>query len=101
MTNNLTTLVSSKSQNVEINRANPTVIVGERINPTGRKLMLKALQEGNFDAVLIQHVVSPVPAPAENDDNQQEHHRFSSFEEEFLLLLKRHQTEYDERYVFG
>ena len=34
-------------------------------------------------------------------DNQQEHHRFTSFEEEFLLLLKRHQTEYDERYVFG
>jgi 5-methyltetrahydrofolate--homocysteine methyltransferase len=51
MADNLTTLVSSKTQNVEINRANPTVIIGERINPTGRKLMLKALQEGNFDMV--------------------------------------------------
>jgi 5-methyltetrahydrofolate--homocysteine methyltransferase len=51
MAENLTTLVSSKSQKVEINRANPTVIIGERINPTGRKLMLKALQEGNFDMV--------------------------------------------------
>jgi 5-methyltetrahydrofolate--homocysteine methyltransferase len=51
MAENLTTLVSSKTQNVEINRANPTVIIGERINPTGRKLMLKALQEGNFDMV--------------------------------------------------
>jgi 5-methyltetrahydrofolate--homocysteine methyltransferase len=51
MTENLTTLVSSKTQTVEINRANPTVIIGERINPTGRKLMLKALQEGNFDRV--------------------------------------------------
>ncbi len=51
MTENLTTVVSSKTQNVEINRANPTVIIGERINPTGRKLMLKALQEGNFDMV--------------------------------------------------
>jgi 5-methyltetrahydrofolate--homocysteine methyltransferase len=47
----LTTLISSKNQSVEINRANPTVIIGERINPTGRKLMLKALQEGNFDMV--------------------------------------------------
>jgi 5-methyltetrahydrofolate--homocysteine methyltransferase len=51
MAENLTTLISSKTQNVEINRANPTVIIGERINPTGRKLMLKALQEGNFDMV--------------------------------------------------
>jgi len=51
MTENLTTLVASKSKKVEINRANPTVIIGERINPTGRKLMLKALQEGNFDMV--------------------------------------------------
>lgn len=51
MTENLTTLISSKTKNVEINRANPTVIIGERINPTGRKLMLKALQEGNFDVV--------------------------------------------------
>ena len=51
MTENLTTLVSSKTQNVEINRANPTVIIGERINPTGRKKMLKALQDGDFDMV--------------------------------------------------
>lgn len=51
MTENLTTLVSSKTIKVEINRANPTVIIGERINPTGRKLMLKALQEGNFEVV--------------------------------------------------
>ena len=51
MAENLTTLLSSKSQEVEINRANPTVIIGERINPTGRKSMLKALQEGNFDVV--------------------------------------------------
>ena len=51
MTNNLTTLLSSKTQNVEINRANPTVIIGERINPTGRKKMLKALQDGDFDMV--------------------------------------------------
>jgi len=51
MTENLTTLVSSKIETVEINRKNPTVIIGERINPTGRKLMLKALQEGDFDVV--------------------------------------------------
>ncbi len=51
MVENLTTVVSTKTQTVEINRAKPTVIIGERINPTGRKKVLKALQEGNFDMV--------------------------------------------------
>ena len=51
MTVNLTTIVSSKTQTVEINRGTPTIIIGERINPTGRKLMLKALQAGDFDIV--------------------------------------------------
>ena len=51
MAENLTTVVSSKTQTVEINRGNLTVIIGERINPTGRKLMLKALQAGDFDIV--------------------------------------------------
>ncbi|MCO6044151.1 IS200/IS605 family transposase [Aeoliella sp. ICT_H6.2] len=32
--------------------------------------------------------------------NQQEHHRQRSFQEEFLGLLKRHQIEYDPKYVF-
>jgi len=47
----LTTVLSSKSKKVEINRNNATVIIGERINPTGRKTVLAALQEGNFDIV--------------------------------------------------
>ena len=51
MTKNLTTLITSKTQKVEVNRSNPTVIIGERINPTGRKKMLKALQDGDFDMV--------------------------------------------------
>jgi 5-methyltetrahydrofolate--homocysteine methyltransferase len=51
MAENLTTVISSKTQTVEINRDQPTVIIGERINPTGRKKVLKALQEGDFDMV--------------------------------------------------
>ncbi len=51
MAENLTTVVSTKGQTVEINREKATVIIGERINPTGRKLMLKALQAGDFDIV--------------------------------------------------
>ena len=32
---------------------------------------------------------------------QEEHHRTKTFEEEFVAFLRRHQIEYDERYVFG
>ncbi len=63
MVENLTTVISSKTQIVEINRGKPTVIIGERINPTGRKLVLKALQEGNFDIVR-QDAISQVAAGA-------------------------------------
>jgi 5-methyltetrahydrofolate--homocysteine methyltransferase len=48
---NLTTTISSANQTVEISRDKPTVIIGERINPTGRKKVLAALQDGNFDMV--------------------------------------------------
>jgi len=51
MAPNLTTVVSSASQTVTISRGKPTVIIGERINPTGRKVVLQALKDGNFDIV--------------------------------------------------
>lgn len=51
MTSNLTTILSSPTQTVEINRSLPTVIIGERINPTGRKQVLEALQRGDFDLI--------------------------------------------------
>jgi hypothetical protein len=31
---------------------------------------------------------------------QQEHHRRVRFEDEFVSLLKRHEMEYDERYLW-
>jgi len=51
MTDNLTTSIASKKTTVEISREKPTVIIGERINPTGRKAVLAALQAGDFDIV--------------------------------------------------
>ncbi len=51
MSENLTTLLKSKTKTVKIQRDLPTVIIGERINPTGRKAVLEALQAGNFDIV--------------------------------------------------
>ena len=49
MAKNLTTVVSSAKKTVEINREKPTVIIGERINPTGRKQVLAAFAAGDFD----------------------------------------------------
>lgn len=51
MAENLTTTISSETKTVEINRSNPTVIIGERINPTGRKALMTELKEGKFDIV--------------------------------------------------
>jgi 5-methyltetrahydrofolate--homocysteine methyltransferase len=36
---------------VTISRDGPAVLIGERINPTGRKKLMAALQEGNMDVV--------------------------------------------------
>jgi 5-methyltetrahydrofolate--homocysteine methyltransferase len=63
MAENLTTVVSSASQTLKINRDGPTVVIGERINPTGRKKVLTALQEGNFDIVR-QDAIAQVNAGA-------------------------------------
>lgn len=51
MAENLTTTIRSESQEVLINRDLPTVIIGERLNPTGRKKFQKELKTGNFDTV--------------------------------------------------
>ena len=63
MAKDLTTVVTSKTQTVEINRSNFTVIIGERINPTGRKSLLKELKEGKYDIVK-QDAVAQVEAGA-------------------------------------
>lgn len=51
MGKNLTTVVSSATQEVSISRERPTVIIGERINPTGRKKLQEELKKGKLDIV--------------------------------------------------
>ncbi|MBT3187582.1 MAG: dihydropteroate synthase [Anaerolineae bacterium] len=63
MLENKKTILSSKTKTVEICRDNPTVLIGERINPTGRKVVLAALQEGNFEMVR-QDAIKQVEAGA-------------------------------------
>ena len=43
---------------------------------------------------------SNVPDVVKYIANQQEHHRHKSFQEEYREFLKRHEVEYDERYVW-
>ncbi len=63
MAKDLVTVVSSKTKTVEISRNHPVVVIGERINPTGRKQVLAALKEGNFDIVR-QDAIDQVAAGA-------------------------------------
>ncbi len=51
MAKNLTTVIRSETREVEINRDLPTVIIGECINPTGRKKLQEELKEGKFDII--------------------------------------------------
>lgn len=45
------TVVSSKSETVIIGPDRPFTIIGERINPTGRKLLAREMAAGNYDRV--------------------------------------------------
>ena len=45
------TVLRSVSMEVKIDGEGPFVVIGEKINPTGRKKLAEALQAGNFDYV--------------------------------------------------
>ena len=51
MINNVTTVVRSESEEVRISRDLPTVMIGERINPTGRRVLQQQLMQGDFTLV--------------------------------------------------
>ena len=57
-----------------------------------------AWQEG-YGAFTVSR--SNLSSVADYISGQAEHHKTMSFEEEFLLLLKKHDIEYDERYIWG
>lgn len=63
MKQNLTTVVRSETKEVEIKRELPTVIIGECINPTGRKKLQEELKEGKFD-IIRRDTVAQVAAGA-------------------------------------
>ena len=46
------TVLSSATKEVVIGFDKPFVMIGERINPTGRKLLAAEMKEGNYDRVV-------------------------------------------------
>ena len=58
------TVVSSVSKEVWITDDGPTVLIGERINPSGRKSLAEALRNGDFD-VIVNEAVAQVEAGAD------------------------------------
>jgi 5-methyltetrahydrofolate--homocysteine methyltransferase len=64
MTANLTTILSSATKTVEVGRDKRTIIIGERINPTGRKQVLAAFQAGDFE-IACTDALSQVAAGAD------------------------------------
>lgn len=51
MAENKKTTIGNKTASITIHREGPTVIIGERINPTGRKSLIAALKDNNFEMV--------------------------------------------------
>jgi len=58
------TILSSAKKEVCISDQTPTVMIGERINPTGKKKLAASLKAGDFDLVR-QEAISQVEAGAE------------------------------------
>ena len=58
------TKVSSTTREVIISDQQPTVLIGERINPTGKKKLQEALRSGNMDVVR-QEAITQVQAGAD------------------------------------
>jgi 5-methyltetrahydrofolate--homocysteine methyltransferase len=58
------TVLKSAQQTVVISRGRPTVLIGERINPTGKKRLAAALVEGNLEIVR-QEALQQVEAGAD------------------------------------
>ena len=62
MASNLTTVLRSAKDSVEISRELPTAIIGERINPTGRKLLAAEMAAGDMSRVKADAIAANPPA---------------------------------------
>jgi hypothetical protein len=82
----------------------PFVAQGKRDDKHGRRATRQRKEpagcrryNGNGDGVS----ASNIPAVVRYIRNQESHHRKMNFETEFLALLKKHNVEFDPKFVFG
>jgi putative transposase len=68
------------------------------VHETFPKLHLFQWQDG-YGAFTVSK--SQIPEVSEYIQKQREHHRIRTFEEEYLDFLRRHEVEFDERYIWG
>jgi len=60
----MATIITYKDRKIEFGKGLPTVIIGERINPTGKKRLAEDLAKGKFD-ILLQEAISQKEAGAD------------------------------------
>ncbi len=48
------TIVSSRKKEIVISDTGPTTLIGERINPSGKKKLAESLKRGDFDLIKFQ-----------------------------------------------
>ncbi len=58
------TRLSSRGREVVVSGDRPFVIVGERINPTGRKVLAAEMKEGKMDRVRFDAIATPASLPS-------------------------------------
>ena len=63
-----------------------------------KRLQMKFEWQAGYGAFTVS--MSQVPSVRKYIQGQEQHHRKMSFQDEFLAMLKRHQIDYDARYVF-
>ena len=63
------TILESPAKKVTIGPQSPFVLIGERINPTGRKALAKELQDGNMDRVVADALAQVAAGAAMLDVN--------------------------------
>ena len=61
------TVLSSKTKEVVIGFNRPFVVIGERINPTGRKLLAEEMKNGDYSRVQSDALaqVASIPSPGD------------------------------------
>ncbi len=85
--------MSSTSEIMRLVKANSSKWINEQAGRTTRFEW-----QNGYGAFSVSKSI--LPAVSEYIRNQEEHHRKKSFQEEFLEFLKKHEIDYDPRYIW-